>query len=60
MRLYLRKIGSVSLLTRGGEVEIAKRIEEGERRVLEVVLNSPVAIEDILALGDKLRAHDIA
>jgi RNA polymerase primary sigma factor len=59
VRLYLRRIGSVSLLTRGGEVEIAKRIEEGERRVLEVVLSSPVAIEDILALGDKLRAHEI-
>jgi RNA polymerase primary sigma factor len=59
VRLYLRKIGSVSLLTREGEVEIAKRIEEGERRVLEAVSHSPVAIEDILALGDELRAHEI-
>src|SRR5512135_2728723 len=41
VRMYLRKMGSVSLLTREGEVEIAKRIEEGERRVLQVVLNSP-------------------
>ena len=40
VRMYLRKMGSVSLLTREGEVEIAKRIEEGERRVLQVVLNS--------------------
>ena len=39
VRMYLRKMGSVSLLTREGEVEIAKRIEEGERRVLQVVLN---------------------
>ena len=38
--MYLRKMGSVSLLTREGEVEIAKRIEDGERRVLQVVLNS--------------------
>jgi len=40
VRLYMRKMGSVSLLTREGEVEIAKRIEGGERRVLQVVLNS--------------------
>src|SRR4051812_31073672 len=39
VRMYLRKMGSVSLLTREGEVEIAKRIEDGERRVLQVVLN---------------------
>ena len=59
VRLYLRKMGSVSLLTREGEVEIAKRIEEGERRILQVVLNSSVAIEQILELGDKLRQGKI-
>src|SRR5207245_9494093 len=56
VRMYLRKMGSVSLLTREGEVEIAKRIEEGERRVLQVVLNSSIAVEEILELGNKLRA----
>jgi RNA polymerase primary sigma factor len=59
VRLYLRKMGSVSLLTREGEVEIAKRIEDGDRRVLQVVLNSSVAIEEILDLGDKLRKQEI-
>jgi RNA polymerase primary sigma factor len=59
VRMYLRKMGSVSLLTREGEVEIAKRIEDGERRVLQVVLNSTVAIEEILDLGDKLRKQKI-
>ncbi len=59
VRMYLRKMGSVSLLTREGEVEIAKRIEDGERRVLQVVLNSPVAIEEILDLGDKLRKQKV-
>jgi len=59
VRMYLRKMGSISLLTREGEVEIAKRIEEGERRVLQVVLNSSVAIEEILSLGDNLRKHKI-
>src|SRR5438034_3353130 len=55
VRMYLRKMGSVSLLTREGEVEIAKRIEEGERRVLTVVLNSPIAIQEIVLLGEKLK-----
>jgi RNA polymerase primary sigma factor len=59
VRMYLRKMGAVSLLTREGEIEIAKRMEEGERRVLQVVLNSSVAIEEILALGDKLRGQTI-
>ena len=59
VRMYLRKMGSVALLTRESEVEVAKRIEEGERRVLQVVLNSSVAIEEILAIGDKLRKNEI-
>src|SRR6185369_15444499 len=59
VRMYLRKMGSVSLLTREGEVEIAKRIEDGERRVLQVVLNCRVAIEEILDLGDKLRKQKV-
>jgi RNA polymerase primary sigma factor len=59
VRTYMRKMGSVALLTREGEVEIAKRIEDGDRRVLQVVLNSSVAIEEILDLGDKLRKQEI-
>ncbi len=59
VRLYLRKMGSVSLLTREGEVEIAKRIEEGEVMVLTAILNSPVAVREIIELGDKLRKHKI-
>ena len=59
IRLYLHRMGSVALLSREGEVEIAKRIEEGERRVLQVVLNSSVAIDEVLNLGDKLRGHEL-
>jgi len=59
VRLYLRKMGSVSLLTREGEVEIAKRIEEGEHKVMEAVLSSPVAIREIVALADKLRESSV-
>jgi RNA polymerase primary sigma factor len=59
VRMYLRKMGSVSLLTREGEVEIAKRIEQGEHMVLAAILNSPVAVREIIDLGDKLRKHKI-
>src|SRR4051812_3123158 len=46
VRMYLRKMGSVSLLTREGEVEIAKRIEQGEHMILGAILNSPVAVRE--------------
>ncbi len=55
VRMYLRKMGSVSLLTREGEVEIAKRIEEGETKIFEVILNSPVGVSEILEIGEELR-----
>jgi RNA polymerase primary sigma factor len=59
VRMYLRKMGSVSLLTREGEVEIAKRIEEGEHKILGSILNSPVAVREIIDLGDKLRKNKL-
>jgi RNA polymerase primary sigma factor len=64
VRLYLKKMGSVALLTREGEIEIAKRIEEGEAEVLDVILNSSMGIKEFLAIGDKiekgkLRARDV-
>lgn len=55
VRMYLRKMGTVSLLTREGEVTIAKRIEEGEKKVLSTILRSSIAVREILDLGDKLR-----
>ncbi|HEX9049932.1 MAG TPA: RNA polymerase sigma factor RpoD, partial [Anaeromyxobacter sp.] len=59
VRMYLRKMGSVSLLTREGEVEIAKRIEEGEKEVLAAVLSSEIAIREITELGERLRKGKI-
>jgi RNA polymerase primary sigma factor len=59
VRMYLRKMGSVSLLTREGEVEIAKRIEEGEKALLTAVLASSMAIKEILDLGERLRKGKI-
>ncbi|MBJ80917.1 MAG: RNA polymerase sigma factor RpoD [Myxococcales bacterium] len=54
VRMYLRKMGSVPLLTREGEVEIAKRIEEGQKEVLSVVTGSEIAIQEIITLVDKM------
>ena len=55
VRMYLRKMGSVSLLTREGEVEIAKRIEDGEDKIFNVILNSRVGVAEILEIGERLR-----
>jgi RNA polymerase primary sigma factor len=52
-------MGSVALLTREGEVEIAKRIEEGENEVLSSILSSPVAVREIIDIGERLRAHKV-
>ncbi|HSR10415.1 MAG TPA: RNA polymerase sigma factor RpoD [Thermodesulfobacteriota bacterium] len=58
--MYLREMGSVSLLTREGEVEIAKRIEEGETEVINAVLDSPVTIKEIIQFGDRLRNKKVS
>ena len=55
VRVYLREMGAVSLLTREGEVVIAKRIESGEEDGLQLVLKSPVAVSELLQLGDAIR-----
>jgi RNA polymerase primary sigma factor len=52
-------MGSVSLLTREGEVEIAKRIEDGEATVFQVIINSRVGITEILDIGENLRKGKI-
>ncbi len=59
VRLYLRKMGSVALLTREGEVEIAKRIEEGEHLVFEAILNSPVAVREVVGLAEKIKRKKV-
>ncbi len=59
VKMYLHEMGCVSLLTREGEVEIAKRIEQGEQQVFAVIIGCPVTIKEVLALGDKLRKGTI-
>lgn len=59
VRLYLSRMGSVNLLTRDGEVDIAKRIEQGELEVLDAVLGTTICLSEILELGDRLRKGKI-
>ncbi len=59
VRLYLRKMGSVSLLTREGEVEIARRIEAGEREILRAILMSPYGCFEIIQLGERVKSGRI-
>ncbi len=58
VKLYLKRMGSVALLTREGEVEIAKQIEEGEREIITSSLTSSHALKEIIKLKDKIEGHE--
>src|SRR5437773_1251580 len=55
VRMYLREMGTVPLLSREGEVEIAKRIEHGQKVVLKAISRSPLVVRELLIIGDKLK-----
>ncbi len=59
VKMYLKEMGCISLLTREGEVEIAKRIESGEKEALDMLLKCCVGIEYIIELGTKLQVGEI-
>jgi RNA polymerase primary sigma factor len=59
VRMYLREMGAVSLLTREGEVEIAKKIEVGKKEVLSIVLSCPMAVREIVHLGNAIKAGKV-
>jgi RNA polymerase primary sigma factor len=59
VRLYLREMAIVPLLTREGEVSIARRIERGRRRAMKAIGRSPICIEEMLQLGDRLRSNEL-
>jgi RNA polymerase primary sigma factor len=59
VRIYLRQMGAVALLTREGEVEIAQRIEEGELAKLRVLLTTPYALRYVMTLGERVRAGEV-
>ena len=54
VRLYLREMGTVPLLSRQGEVEIAKRFERGHLRVLKAISRSPIVIQEVTAIGAEI------
>ena len=58
VRMYLREMGAVPLLTRDGEVEIARRIERGQNTVLKSLSRAPLAIQEIVAMGEEV-AEDV-
>jgi len=57
VRMYMREMGSVELLTREGEIEIAKRIEDGLRHMVHAISSCPTTIAQILELGAKIKAE---
>jgi RNA polymerase primary sigma factor len=57
VKMYLREMGQVSLLTRDGEVEIAKRIEAGEREIFNAIMESSIGIKQIMSLREKLQSE---
>src|SRR3989337_2597748 len=59
VRLYLKEMGDVSLLSREGEIEIAKRIEEGKKEIESIVFAMPFTINQVISYGDKLKAGKI-
>jgi RNA polymerase primary sigma factor len=60
VRMYLKEMGSVSLLNREREIEIAKSIEEGEEEIFSSVLNSDIPIKWIISMGEKLKNQEIS
>jgi RNA polymerase primary sigma factor len=59
VRMYMREMGSVELLTREGEIEIAKRIEEGLRHMIQAISACPTTVQEILALADKVEKDEM-
>jgi len=59
VKMYLREMGSVSLLTREGEVEIAKRIEAGEREVFNALMESSIGVREMMNLKEKFESGDV-
>src|ERR1700694_2628382 len=60
VRMYLREMGTVPLLTREGEVEIARRIERGQNTVLKSLCRSPLVIQEIVRMGEEIERGSIS
>ncbi len=60
MRMYLREMGQIPLLSREGEIAIAKRIEEGQLEVSFATVSTPIAVDAVLGMAEKLRKDEIS
>ena len=58
VRMYMREMGTVPLLTRAGEVEIAKRIERGKRLILKAISRTPTSARTVIRMGEQLKSGD--
>ena len=58
VRMYLREMGTVPLLTRDGEVEIARRIERGQKTVLKSLSRAPLVVREIVEMGEEVEQGD--
>ena len=58
VRMYLREVGMVPLLTREGEVEIAKRIERGKRSIIKAISRTPTIAKAVVRMGEQLTSGD--
>ena len=59
VRMYMREMGTVELLTREGEIEIAKRIEDGLKHMVQAISACPMTIAEILALAEKIEKDEV-
>jgi len=59
VRLYLKEMGSIPLLNREGEVNLAKRIEDGERAIMAAVKSCSVALDELFHIGEKLKTGEL-
>jgi RNA polymerase primary sigma factor len=59
VKMYLREMGLVSLLSREGEVEIAKKIEEGNKEIMDAIFGMAVSVKDVIDIGVKIRSEEL-
>ncbi|MSQ81241.1 MAG: RNA polymerase sigma factor RpoD [Candidatus Methylopumilus sp.] len=60
VRMYMREMGTVDLLTREGEIEIAKRIEDGLKHMVQAIAACPTTISELLAMVDKVESNELS
>ncbi len=59
VKMYLREMGMVSLLSRDGEIEIAKRIEDGLRESMRAVFSMPMSVQEVISIGERLKSGEL-